>query len=92
MKNEEEIILLDVRSEQEFNSPVGHIENAILIPIYDLEKRIGELGKFKDKEIIVYCHSGYRSIRGAQILVENGYSAKNMLGGMIAWNNLKKNE
>ena len=92
LEKKEDIVLLDVRTEQEFNSSMGHIENAILIPVQNLAERVSELEKYKEKEIIVYCRSGNRSMAGTKILVENGFNAKNMLGGMISWNQLKKKD
>lgn len=88
--NKEDIVLLDVRTVQEYNGPMGNIEGSILIPVQELGSRVKELAKFKDKEIIVYCRSGNRSRVGTQILMENGFNAINMLGGMRAWNKLPK--
>ena len=65
--------------------PIGKIDNIINIPIEELESRVGELSKFKDKEIAVICRSGNRSNTGMRILRENGFNAKNVLGGMIEY-------
>ncbi len=81
-----DVVLLDVRTEGEFNGNLGHLPGAILIPIQELDSRLKELDKYKDKEIIVYCRSGNRSGTGARILNEKGFNAVNMLGGMIEWN------
>ncbi len=81
-----DFVLLDVRTEGEFNGELGHLPGAILIPVHELENRISELDKFKDKEIIVYCRSGNRSGFGEKILSDHGFTAFNMIGGMIAWN------
>ncbi|MFQ6607732.1 MAG: rhodanese-like domain-containing protein [Fidelibacterota bacterium] len=82
------LILLDVRTLPEYNGPLGHIEDSILIPVQELESRIEELEKYKDQEIIVICRSGNRSRVGSEILSRNGYQATNLLGGMKAWNQL----
>lgn len=77
-------VLLDVRSQEEFDA--GHIEGAILIPVDRLEERIAELQQNKDAEIIVYCHTGRRSTRAAEILAGNGFSnITNFTGGWSAW-------
>ncbi len=84
-----DFLLLDVRTPEEFDGPLGHIPGAIQIPVQQLEERIGELAKYKDKDIRVYCRSGHRSVRGTKILLKHGYKATNMLGGMKAWNKLE---
>jgi rhodanese-related sulfurtransferase len=79
-----DLVVLDVRTLEEYDS--GHIENAVLIPVDELAGRIGELDK--EKEILVYCGSGVRSVTASQILVDNGFvSVYNVLGGITAWRN-----
>jgi CoA-disulfide reductase len=70
-------ILLDVRTEIEFNN--GHIEGALNIPVDNLRERLNELDK--DKEIIEYCQVGLRGYVAARILSEHGYKVKNVTGG-----------
>ena len=82
------ILLLDVRTVDEFDGPLGHIAGAVLIPIQELEQRIDELNEHKEKEIIVICRSGNRSQIGTRILISHGINAVNMVGGMKAWNDL----
>ena len=82
------ILLLDVRTVAEFDGPLGHIAGAVLIPIQEIEQRIDELNKHKEKEIIVICRSGNRSQTGTRILISHGFNAVNMVGGMKAWNDL----
>jgi len=78
------LIILDVRDTIEYN--LGHLYDSILIPINDLEARIGELEDYKTSEIIIYCKSGYRSQQGSEILGEYGFTkVYNMIGGILAW-------
>ena len=77
--------VLDVRTEEEFYGPLGHIEGAILIPIDDLEGRVGELNSVKNEKIYVVCRTGGRSDRGKDFLNSNGFTAVNVDGGMVAW-------
>jgi len=77
------LFFLDVRTELEYNE--GHINNAILIPVQNLEARILEIEKYKNKKIIVYCRSGNRSQNSRSILSQNGFDAVNMLGGIKVW-------
>ncbi|MCD6203984.1 MAG: hypothetical protein J7I99_06505 [Methanophagales archaeon] len=79
--NPEEIILLDVRTEGEYNAE--YIPGAINIPLSDLENRIDELDS--SKAIIVYCQSGSRSRRASETLAQRGFIVYNMEGGINAW-------
>jgi rhodanese-related sulfurtransferase len=85
MKDDSTLVILDVRTPAELVGPLGKIDNVINIPIQELESRIGELSEYKDKEIAVICRSGNRSNTGTRILRENGYKAKNVIGGMIEY-------
>ena len=87
MENKD-ILILDVRREDEFNGNLGHLKGAILISVSELESRLSEIEEYKDKPMIVYCRSGGRSARASEILASNGFTdVKNMLGGMLGWNN-----
>jgi len=96
--DEKNILFLDVRTPAEFNGTAedkfGAIKNAINIPVQDLEARMKELEKYKDKEIIVYCSHSHRSPRASYMLTQNGFKkVTNMLGGMSVWKELvKKND
>lgn len=79
-------IVIDVRLENEFKN--GHIQEARLIPVGALEARVKELEKEKNKDIILSCQTGNRSLRAAQILKKHGFeSIYNLSGGMGAWVN-----
>lgn len=79
--NDEDYIILDVRTQDEYNE--GHIDKALLIPVDDLEKVLDNLPE--DKPIIVYCRSGARSRRAAEILVNNGFTQVYDMGGILGW-------
>ena len=88
--NEKDVVFLDVRTPAEFNGTAndkfGAIKNAINIPVQELEKRMNELEKYKDKEIVVYCSHSHRSPRASYMLTQNGFTkVTNMLGGMSVW-------
>ncbi|MGE3608342.1 MAG: rhodanese-like domain-containing protein [Bacteriovoracaceae bacterium] len=69
-------ILLDVRSEAEYNS--AHAQGTINIPLNQLSGRLNELPK--DKPIVVACASGTRSGMAKIMLKKNGYSEIYNLG------------
>jgi rhodanese-related sulfurtransferase len=84
MINKEDALVLDVREPAEFNA--GHIINARNIPLGELEKRVAELAKWKDKPIVVACASGNRSGSALGVLKKQGYArAVNLAGGFAAW-------
>ncbi|MCG9580841.1 FAD-dependent oxidoreductase [Vibrio tubiashii] len=71
-------VLLDVRNPGELEN-VGIIEGAINIPVDQLRQRMAELPK--DKEIVIYCQVGLRGNVAYRQLVNNGYKARNLIGG-----------
>jgi rhodanese-related sulfurtransferase len=83
LENEKEIILLDVRTKEEYKS--GHIEDSILIPVDDLEANAENTLKDKSAPVFVYCRSGNRSVSAANILLKLGYTNVYNLGGIRDW-------
>lgn len=83
LDREKGIILLDVRTKEEYET--GHIKGSILLPLDNLEEEA--VNKFKDKKspIFVYCRSGNRSVRAANILIEQGYENVYNMGGINDW-------
>ena len=88
--DKENAIILDVRTEMEFDN--GHIEGAINIPVDSLRERIGELDK--NKEIIEYCQVGLRGYVAARILTQKEFKVKNLTGGYksVSISNFKPNK
>ena len=76
-------VILDVRTLDEHKTI--SIPNSLIIPVQELESRVNELKKYKDQNIVVYCRSGNRSRTGTEILINNGYNAVNLSGGIINW-------
>ncbi len=76
----EDGFLLDVRDPEEFSG--GHAPDALNIPLNALRSRLGELPR--DREILVYCHSGQRAYYATRILLQNGFAARNLSGGILA--------
>jgi rhodanese-related sulfurtransferase len=88
IKNNEDIILLDVRTPEEYAEI--HLENALLLPVGELSANtltdIGLGNDSKDKEIIIYCRSGARSKQAYDIMESLGYTnIKSVSGGMVHW-------
>ena len=83
MDGEEGYIILDVRTQEEYDQ--GHIPGAILIPDTEVKEKAGEVLTDKDQLILVYCRSGRRSKLAAEALVELGYTNIKEFGGIIDW-------
>ena len=83
MEKEENYVILDVRTHEEFAA--GHIPGAIVIP----NETIGteEISQLPDKDqlIMVYCRSGNRSKQASDKLVKLGYTNIVEFGGIIDW-------
>lgn len=73
--------LLDVREEDEYVE--GHIDNAALIPVEELRKRLDELPK--DRLIAVYCKVGLRGYLAERVLKQAGFKAANLSGGWTTY-------
>lgn len=76
--------ILDVREEDEFAGPLGHIEGAVLIPLGQLAARADELAR--DRPIVAVCRAGSRSAQAVTILLQAGFGEiANLNGGMLRW-------
>lgn len=77
-------LIVDVRKADEVAKVIFDVPNYINIPIDELEDRLSELPK--DKEIVMVCLSGERSLKTTYFLMNNGYqNVFNMDGGIIKW-------
>ena len=76
--------VLDVREEEEFTGPLGHIEGAVLIPLGQLAARVDELKR--DQPVVAVCRAGGRSAQATAILQQAGFGEiANLNGGMLRW-------
>lgn len=83
MEEEENYIILDVRTKEEFDE--GHIPGAVLIPDYEIESRAEKELPDHEQLILVYCRSGNRSKTASQKLFDLGYSNIVEFGGIRSW-------
>jgi rhodanese-related sulfurtransferase len=77
----EPLTLLDVREEWELG--VASVPGIVHIPMGEVAGRLGELDR--DREVVVLCRSGRRSLEVARFLQQNGFKAVNLAGGILAW-------
>lgn len=83
MDTEENYIILDVRTQEEYDQ--GHIPGAILIPDNRIDADAEKVLTDKNQLILVYCRSGRRSKLAAERLVQMGYTNIKEFGGILDW-------
>lgn len=88
MKDQDDVVILDVRSDYEFN--VGRFKNAVTLPIEnfrDFPAKVDELKeKYKDKKILTYCTGGIKCEKASAFLLEQGFENVYQLhGGIIKY-------
>lgn len=79
-------ILVDVREIDEVKELAYDVPNILHIPLSEFENRFAEIPK--DKNVVIVCRSGGRSLRAAGYLIHHGYNPEfvvNMQHGMIRW-------
>ena len=82
--NRDDALVIDVRDNAEWAS--GRIPGARHMAMDQLPKRLGELEKFKDRPLVVYCASGNRSASACTMLRKAGFAQVfNLDGGLPAW-------
>jgi rhodanese-related sulfurtransferase len=82
--NRQDALVLDVREAARYAE--GHILGARNVPLAELERRAGELEKFKNRPVIVACDTGSTSGRAVSLLKARGFAnAVSLAGGFRAW-------
>lgn len=77
-------LLVDVREKDEVTVLAYDVPNIINIPLSEFEERFNEIPK--DKDVVMVCKGGGRSLRAAGFLVNHGYSnVVNMQHGIVRW-------
>ncbi|MGI6012997.1 MAG: rhodanese-like domain-containing protein [Oscillospiraceae bacterium] len=84
MMDTEEVIILDVREQDEYDS--GHIPGAVLLPVGTIdEDAAAKVIPEKDSIVLVYCRSGNRSKTASSTLADLGYTSIYEFGGINTW-------
>jgi len=75
-------LFVDVRTPGEVAE--GMVEGAVNIPLQEIQHRIAEFPK--DRDLLIYCRSGKRSMAASNFLIDNGYTRVfNVVGGFLAY-------
>ena len=84
----EDVLLLDVRTTEDYVGEQGHIKGSVLIPVEELEKRLSEIDTFQEKTVIIISRADRLSVTAAQILVKHGFADVHVVKqGMTDWIN-----
>jgi UPF0176 protein len=87
MKDQEDVVILDVRSDYEHN--LGHFKNAVTLDIENFREfpeKINELAQYKDKKILTYCTGGIKCEKASALLLKEGFKDVYQLhGGIIKY-------
>lgn len=81
INNNEQLNIIDVR--EAFEVQFGKVPGAVNIPLQQLINQMNQLDK--NKEYILICRSGNRSGMAGQFMEMQGYTAINVVDGMIGW-------
>ena len=80
----QDLVLIDCREADEYAT--AKIEGARLVPMSEIQHRLGELEPHRNGRIVIHCHHGGRSLRVAGWLRQQGFAqAQSMAGGIDQW-------
>jgi uncharacterized membrane protein YdjX (TVP38/TMEM64 family)/rhodanese-related sulfurtransferase len=81
------IAVVDVRGPDEFTGNLGHIANALNLPVDELQSRLSEINALKERPVILVCRTDKRSATASALLRDAGFrDVRVLLGGMVEWN------
>ncbi len=82
----DDVLLLDVRTNEDYIGEQGHIDGSVLIPVEQLEQRLAELGDDFNKTIVTICRTDRKSSQASKILSSNGFTNVHIAKmGMTDW-------
>ena len=97
LQNNPDLLLLDIREPYEFDAM--HIEDAINVPRgiletacdYNYEETLPELVEARERDIVVICRSGKRSVLAADVMQQMGYrKTRSLKTGMLGWSDYEQ--
>jgi uncharacterized membrane protein YdjX (TVP38/TMEM64 family)/rhodanese-related sulfurtransferase len=86
LETEKNLLVLDVRTAEDFVGEQGHIETAVNIPVEDLQQRMDEIGNYLEQPVAIVCRTDKKSAKAALLLTEEGFADVHIVrGGMTKW-------
>ena len=86
LDNGEDLLVLDVRSEEDYLGDQGHINGSKSIPVEQLSTRLSEISEYTSKLVVIICRTDQKSSLAAQILASNGFADVHVAKmGMTDW-------
>jgi uncharacterized membrane protein YdjX (TVP38/TMEM64 family)/rhodanese-related sulfurtransferase len=83
---DKDLLVLDVRTSEDFIGEQGHINGAVNIPVEELQQRMAELGDHLEQPVAIVCRTDKRSAKAALLLTEEGFADVHVVhGGMTKW-------
>jgi len=83
----EDVLLLDVRTAEDYMGEQGYVNGSVLIPVEELKSRVSEIERFQEKTVMIICRTDRRSAKAAQLLAKNGFADVHVVKmGMTDWN------
>ena len=87
LQSGEDVLVLDVRTPEEFTGELGHIQGARNLPLDAVSARSDELADWQERPVLLVCRTDKRSAKAAQQLARKGFADLHVVaGGMEAWN------
>jgi uncharacterized membrane protein YdjX (TVP38/TMEM64 family)/rhodanese-related sulfurtransferase len=86
LDTDKNLLVLDVRTSEDFVGEQGHIDVAVNIPVEELQQRMAELGEYLEHPVAIVCRTDKRSVKAALLLTEEGFADVHVVrGGMTKW-------
>jgi rhodanese-related sulfurtransferase len=86
MRDNPEMLILDLRSPQEYEGETGHLRRSQNLPLERLPYRLLEIGPYREETVLVYCRADDCGEKGMSVLIASGFEdAVLMDGGIDAW-------
>jgi rhodanese-related sulfurtransferase len=86
LDQDEELLVLDVRTPEDYAGEQGHIRQSTLIPLEQLAQRLDEINAYLEKPVVTICRTDCKSAKAAQILAQHGFADVHVARmGMTEW-------
>ena len=86
LDTEKNLLVLDVRTHEDFVGEQGHVGEAVNIPVEDLQQRMDEIGNYLEQPVAIICRTDKKSAKAAVLLTAEGFADVHIVrGGMTKW-------